>query len=82
MARHKRWYNPDDSLSIQVISHVDRDAPINVSRWRHARVAPSLAECLVYPLSDGPGLGLLILLPPVLWFLSLPIFDIIACLIR
>ena len=49
-----------------------------VSRWRHARVAPRLAECLVYPLSDGPGLGLLVLLPPVLWFLSLPIFDIIA----
>ena len=26
----------------------------------------------------GPGWGLLVLLPPVLWFLSLPIFDIIA----
>ena len=78
MARHKRWYDPDAALSLQVISHVDRDVPINVSRWRHARVSPSLTECLVYPLVDGPGLGLLILLPPVLWFLSLPIFDIIA----
>jgi hypothetical protein len=78
MARRKRWYNPDAAVSVQVVSHVDRDVPINVSRWRHARVVPSLAECLVYPLKDGPGLGLLILLPPILWFLSLPIFDIIA----
>ncbi len=78
MARRKRWYDPDAAVSVQVISHVDRDVPINMSRWRHARVAPSLTECLVYPLKDGPGLGLLILLPPVLWFLSLPIFDIIA----
>jgi hypothetical protein len=78
MARHKRWYDSDAALSLQVISHVDRDVPINLSRWRHARVAPSLMECLIYPLNDGPGLGLLILLPPVLWFLSLPIFDIIA----
>ena len=80
MARHKRWYDPDAAVSVRVISQADRDAPINVSRWRHARVAPSLGECLIYPLSDGPGLGLLVLLPPILWFLSLPIFDIIAVL--
>jgi hypothetical protein len=41
-------------------------------------VAPTLGECLVYPLADGPGLGLLVLLPPILWVWSLPIFDIIA----
>jgi hypothetical protein len=80
MARHKRWYNPDAAISVQVIPQFERDAPINLSRWRHAREAPSLRECLVYPLNDGPGLGLLVLLPPVLWFLSLPIFDIIAVL--
>jgi hypothetical protein len=41
---------------------------------------PGLGECLLYPLSDGPGLGLLVLFPPVLWFLSLPVFDFIAML--
>ena len=78
MARHKRWYDPDAAISVHVIPQGDRDAPINLSRWRHPRVDPSLRECLIYPVNDGPGLGLLILLPPVLWFLSLPIFDIIA----
>jgi hypothetical protein len=28
--------------------------------------------------TDGPGLGLLVLFPPALWVLSLPIFDFIA----
>jgi hypothetical protein len=80
MARHKRWYDPDADASVRVISSVERDAPINVARWRHARTEPSFLECLIYPFNDGPGLGLLILLPPFLWFLSLPIFDIIAAL--
>ena len=81
MAKHKRWYDRDADLSVQVISHVDRDATRSTRlRWRHARIAPSLTECLLYPVSDGPGLGLLVLLPPLLWFLSLPIFDIIAVL--
>jgi hypothetical protein len=78
MPRHKRWYDPDADVSIHVIPQVDRDGPINTSRWRHARVAPSLGECLIYPVKDGPGLGLLVLLPPFLWLFSLPIFDIIA----
>ncbi len=37
-------------------------------------------ECLVYPLRDGPGLGLLVFLPPMLWILSLPVFDVISVL--
>ena len=44
------------------------------------RVSPSLMECLVYPLRDGPGLGLLVFLPPMLWILSLPVFDVISVL--
>jgi hypothetical protein len=80
MTRRKRWYDPDAATSVRVLSRSDRDEPLNVSRWRHPRVRPTLAECLVYPLADGPGLGLLVLWPPVLWLLSLPIFDIIAVL--
>jgi hypothetical protein len=51
-------------------------------RWRHPRVMPGIGECLLYPLSDGPGLGLLVLFPPALWGLSLPIFDLIESLER
>jgi hypothetical protein len=78
MPRHKRWYDPDGGVALSVIPQSDRDGPINPTRWRHPRVEPSLWECLVYPLNDGPGLGLLVLLPPFLWLLSLPIFDIVA----
>ena len=37
-----------------------------------------LGSCLVYPLRDGPGVGLLVFFPPWLWLLSLPVFDWIA----
>jgi hypothetical protein len=80
MARPKRWYDPDAGTSVRVIPQAERDQPFNVSRWRHPRVRPTFRECLVYPLADGPGLGLLVLLPPLLWLWSLPIFDIIAYL--
>jgi hypothetical protein len=35
---------------------------------------------LAYPWIDGPGVGLMLFLPPVLLFLTLPIFDMIAIL--
>jgi hypothetical protein len=79
MARRKRWYNPDNALAVQVISRVPEES-WGVVKWRHPRVSPGLCECLVYPLSDGPGLGLLVLLPPLMWVLSLPVFDVIAVL--
>jgi hypothetical protein len=78
MTRHKRWYNPDAVASVRVVPRSDRDEPLSANKWRHPRVPPTLGECLVYPLADGPGLGLLVLLPPILWVWSLPIFDIIA----
>jgi hypothetical protein len=80
MARRKRWYDPDATADVRVIPQSYGDGPINPLRWRHARVEPSLGECLIYPLKDGPGLGLLFFLPPILWFFSLPIFDIISVL--
>ncbi len=80
MARRKRWYDPDATADIRVIPQVDRDGPINPLRWRHSRAEPRMGECLIYPLKDGPGLGLLFFLPPILWLFSLPIFDIIAVL--
>ena len=80
MDRPKRWYDAEAALSVRVVTRSDRDEPFSAMRWRHKRVAPSLGECLLYPLADGPGLGLLVFFPPILWLLSLPIFDIIAVL--
>jgi hypothetical protein len=80
MARPKRWYDSEAALSVRVVTRTDRDDSLCALRWRHKRVAPSLGECLLYPLTDGPGLGLLVFFPPLLWLLSLPIFDIIAVL--
>ena len=76
MAR-KSWYDPTLTDSVRVV----KEAPSYSSiRRRHPRVAPGLFECLIYPLSDGPGVAMLIFMPLVLTFVTLPIFDIIAIL--
>ncbi len=80
MARPKRWYDPEGSQALRVVARSDSEVSYAALRWRHPRVMPGLGECLLYPLSDGPGLGLLVLFPPALWGLSLPIFDFIAFL--
>jgi len=80
MSRPKRWYDPEASQEVRLISRASGEPSYAAVRWRHPKVMPGLWECLLYPLSDGPGLGLLVLFPPILWFLSLPIFDFIAIL--
>lgn len=39
-----------------------------------------MASTLLYPISDGPGVALLVVLPPVMWLMSVPVFDIIRYL--
>ena len=80
MARPKRWYDPEASQALRVVARSQDELSYTALRWRHPRVMPGIGECLLYPLSDGPGLGLLVFFPPVLWALSLPIFDFIAFL--
>jgi hypothetical protein len=80
MARPRRWYDSEASLAVRVVPRAERELSYVSLRWKHPRTRPTLGECLVYPLSDGPGLGLLVLFPPLLWALSLPIFDVIAVL--
>lgn len=80
MSRSKRWYDPEAAQALRVVARSENELSYAALRWRHPRVMPSIGECLLYPLSDGPGLGLLVLFPPALWGLSLPIFDFIAFL--
>jgi hypothetical protein len=80
MARPKRWYDPEASEAVHVVSRSAGEPSFASRRWRHPRVMPGLFECLRYPLSDGPGIGLLVFFPPALWVLSLPVFDFIAVL--
>jgi hypothetical protein len=80
MSRRKQWYDPEATDALRVVSRAEREPSLASLRWRHPRVRPGLGECLLYPLSDGPGLGLLVLFPPAMWVLSLPVFDFIALL--
>jgi hypothetical protein len=45
--------------------------------WRR-RKDLSLGESLRYPLVDGPGIALLVLLPPFLAFMALPVLDLVV----
>ena len=45
--------------------------------WRRRPVS-RLRDCFAYPLVDGPGIGLLVGLPPFLAFMALPIFDLLV----
>jgi hypothetical protein len=75
--RRRSWYNA--SARIESVRLITRGGELESSaRRRHPRVAPGLGECLAFPLVDGPGIGLLLFLPPILFFLSLPIFDVVA----
>ncbi len=73
----KRWYNAGSGArtTVRIVSQATSLGP---SRRLHARIAPGLRECLIYPLVDGPGVGILVFLPPVLLLQSLPIFDVIS----
>jgi hypothetical protein len=48
-------------------------------RGRRARRSDgsSLRDCLLYPITDGPGVALLVAMPPFVWLMSVPAFDLI-----
>lgn len=73
--KRKSWYNATAARSVRVVRE---PASLGASRRIHPRTAPGLGECLIYPLVDGPGVAILIFLPPVLLFQSLPLFDVIS----
>lgn len=79
MAR-KSWYDASAAGAVRVVGKGGEVGSSSAARRRHPPVAPGLFECLAYPLTDGPGVGLLVFLPPLLLFLSLPIFDVVSIL--
>jgi hypothetical protein len=76
----KSWYDESAAETVRVVSKIQGDGLYGPSHRRRPRTAPGLFECLLYPLTDGPGVGLLVLLPPLLTLLSLPVFDVVAIL--
>ncbi len=56
---------------------VEEDSALAPPRRRVWRPEPTAAECLLYPLRDGPGIALLVVMPPFVWLLSVPVFDLI-----
>lgn len=72
----KAWHNPDTPENVRVVRHADR--PTETWRARNRPRRATLVDALLYPLRDGPGVGLLVFFPPALWILSLPVFDVIA----
>lgn len=49
-------------------------------RSRRKRADDGLRSCLLYPISDGSGVALLVVLPPIMWLMSVPVFDILRYL--
>ena len=76
----KSWKNSGDADLIRVVRGGRGNFDGFSARRRHPKVAPGLLECLKYPLIDGPGLAMLVFWPPLLFFLTLPIFDVVAIL--
>ena len=76
----RSWYDASGASvdAVRVVSTQSSGYVGGPSRRRRPRVAPSLWECLIYPLVDGPGVAMIVFMPIVLFILTLPIFDVIA----
>ena len=73
----KSWYNPGARV-IRTVAEIDEAAMEMAGRRKRLTRRPTLWQCLLYPICDGPGVALLVFMPPFLLFLSLPVFDWIA----
>ena len=72
----KTWYDPN-APSVRTASEV-RASRESYRQRRERESSAGLGSCLIYPLRDGPGVALLVVMPPFLFLLSLPVFDWIA----
>jgi hypothetical protein len=74
--KKKAWYDADvpDAPTTSEL----RAAGETWQARRKRESAAGLGSCLIYPLRDGPGVAMLVFFPPILFLLSLPVFDWIA----
>lgn len=72
----KAWYNPNAPV-VPTIAEIRTVRSSQRDRQRRLR-GSGLMSCLLHPVCDGPGVALLVFMPPVLFALSLPVFDWIA----
>ena len=72
----KAWYDPNAPV-VPTIAEIRTVRDGQRDRKRRLR-GSGLLSCLLHPISDGPGVALLVFMPPVLFALSLPVFDWIA----
>ena len=70
------------SRSFQIISSVpvgyDRDG--NPVRIRRRKRDYNVVDTLLYPIADGPGVGLLVIMPPLLALMTLPVIDVFTAI--
>src|SRR4051794_38307342 len=74
----RTWYDSNAADSVRVVRTRSEGGAWIRRRGRRPVGLALLGSCLAYPLTDGPGAGLLVFFPPCLWILSLPVFDAIA----
>lgn len=72
----KAWYNPNAPV-VPTINEIRTVGARQRERKRRLR-GSGLGACLLHPVCDGPGVALLVFMPPILFMLSLPVFDWIA----
>ena len=74
----KRWYDTTAVEAVRIVRTGRAGGMAYRGRGRRRVGLALLGSCLAYPLTDGPGVGVLLFFPPCLWLLSLPVFDVIA----
>jgi hypothetical protein len=72
----KAWYDPN-APGLRTRLEIRRSEEERYIRRRRVRAA-TIGASLLYPICDGPGVALLVFMPPFLFVLSLPVFDWIA----
>src|SRR5437016_4138818 len=79
-ARRVAWDDQEGATPLTRGELEEAFAQEGVKPRRRAKLDDGLADCLIYPLRDGPGVALLVAFPPFLWVMSVPVFDLIAAL--
>jgi hypothetical protein len=71
-----QWIRSGQTVSSIPFGYDRYGRPLRV--WRRRRKDVTLRDCFAYPVVDGPGIALLVLMPPFLAIMALPIFDMMV----